>query len=100
MAAPGERQTLLCDHLGSVFSFEAFNEPWLSVQNSWGPHWGLWHSDRTPKFSIQLGKQRGHEAEWGREEHRVGGLTSDVLREHPVTDERQLSDIVLPSTDV
>ena len=39
--------------IGSTFLFEAFNEPWLSTQNSWGPHWGLWASNRTPKFQIK-----------------------------------------------
>ncbi|MGO9606875.1 MAG: glycosyl hydrolase family 17 protein [Candidatus Binataceae bacterium] len=39
--------------LGSTFFFEGFNEPWLSVQNSWGPHWGLWNADRDPKFPIK-----------------------------------------------
>ena len=39
--------------LGSTFLFEAFDEPWLSVQNSWGPHWGLWKGSRSPKFPIQ-----------------------------------------------
>jgi exo-beta-1,3-glucanase (GH17 family) len=39
--------------LGSTFLFEAFDEPWLSEQNSWGPHWGLWKRSRSPKFPIQ-----------------------------------------------
>jgi exo-beta-1,3-glucanase (GH17 family) len=38
--------------LGPNFLFSAFDEPWLSVQNSWGPHWGLWNSDSSPKFSF------------------------------------------------
>jgi len=42
--------------LGSTFLFSAFDEPWLSVQNSWGPHWGLWNSDGTPKFSFTAKK--------------------------------------------
>jgi exo-beta-1,3-glucanase (GH17 family) len=42
--------------LGSTFIFSAFDEPWLSVQNSWGPHWGLWNSDGTPKFTFTAGK--------------------------------------------
>jgi exo-beta-1,3-glucanase (GH17 family) len=36
--------------LGSNFLFSAFDEPWLSVQNSWGPHWGLWDSSGNAKF--------------------------------------------------
>jgi len=39
---------------GSTFLFEGFDEPWLKVQNSWGPHWGLWNSDSTPKFTFSL----------------------------------------------
>jgi glucan 1,3-beta-glucosidase len=39
--------------LGSTFLFEGFNEPWLSAQNTWGPHWGLWGSNRNPKFPIK-----------------------------------------------
>lgn len=42
--------------LGSTFLFSAFDEPWLSVQNSWGPHWGLWNSDGTPKFTFTAKK--------------------------------------------
>jgi exo-beta-1,3-glucanase (GH17 family) len=42
--------------LGSTFLFEGFNEPWLSTQNSWGPHWGLWKSNRNPKFPISIKK--------------------------------------------
>jgi exo-beta-1,3-glucanase (GH17 family) len=42
--------------LGSTFIFSAFDEPWLSVQNSWGPHWGLWNSDGTTKFTFTAGK--------------------------------------------
>lgn len=38
------------NQLGSNFLFSAFDEPWLSVQNSWGPHWGLWDSSGNPKF--------------------------------------------------
>ncbi len=40
--------------LGSTFLFSAFDEPWLSVQNSWGPHWGLWNSNGTPKFTFSV----------------------------------------------
>ncbi len=40
------------NQLGSTFLFEAFDEPWLVAQNSWGPHWGLWHADGAPKFSF------------------------------------------------
>jgi exo-beta-1,3-glucanase (GH17 family) len=42
--------------LGSTFLFSAFDEPWLGVQNSWGPHWGLWDSSGNPKFSFTATK--------------------------------------------
>jgi exo-beta-1,3-glucanase (GH17 family) len=42
--------------LGSTFLFSAFDEPWLSVQNSWGPNWGLWSSDGSPKFAFTAKK--------------------------------------------
>jgi exo-beta-1,3-glucanase (GH17 family) len=38
--------------IGSTFLFSAFDEPWLSVQNSWGPNWGLYFSNGTPKFAF------------------------------------------------
>ncbi len=38
--------------LGSTFAFSAFDEQWLIVQNSWGPHWGLWNANSTPKFAF------------------------------------------------
>jgi len=44
------------NQLGSTFVFSAFDEPWLSVQNSWGPNWGVWKSDGTPKFSFTAKK--------------------------------------------
>ena len=44
------------NQLGSTFVFEAFDEPWLSVQNSWGPHWGLWDSSGTAKFPFTMTK--------------------------------------------
>ena len=44
------------NQLGSTFVFSAFDEPWLSVQNSWGPNWGVWKSDGTPKFSYTAKK--------------------------------------------
>jgi len=43
--------------LGSTFLFSAFDEPWLSVQNSWGPHWGLWDSSGNAKFSFTATKR-------------------------------------------
>jgi exo-beta-1,3-glucanase (GH17 family) len=42
--------------LGSNFLFSAFDEPWLSVQNSWGPHWGLWDSSGNAKFTFTASK--------------------------------------------
>lgn len=44
------------NQLGSTFIFSAFDEPWLSEQNTWGPHWGLWNSDGTPKFTFTATK--------------------------------------------
>jgi exo-beta-1,3-glucanase (GH17 family) len=35
----------------SVFLFEMFDEPWKSVVESVGPHWGLFDKDGQPKFS-------------------------------------------------
>jgi len=43
--------------IGSTFVFSAFDEPWLSVQNSWGPNWGLWYSNGTSKFSFSAPKK-------------------------------------------
>ncbi|MFW6110288.1 MAG: glycosyl hydrolase family 17 protein [Patescibacteria group bacterium] len=34
------------------FYFEAFDEPWKS-EDSWGPHWGVWDSDRNMKPGLQ-----------------------------------------------
>jgi exo-beta-1,3-glucanase (GH17 family) len=42
--------------LGSTFIFEAFDEPWLSAQNTWGPNWGVWNSDGSPKFAFTAKK--------------------------------------------
>jgi exo-beta-1,3-glucanase (GH17 family) len=42
--------------LGSTFIFEAFDEPWLKVQNTWGPNWGLWYMDGSPKFAFSTRK--------------------------------------------
>jgi exo-beta-1,3-glucanase (GH17 family) len=42
--------------LGSNFLFSAFDEPWLSVQNSWGPNWGLWNSSGNAKFAFTATK--------------------------------------------
>jgi exo-beta-1,3-glucanase (GH17 family) len=42
--------------LGSNFLFSAFDEPWLSVQNSWGPHWGLWDMNGNAKFTFSAKK--------------------------------------------
>ncbi len=39
--------------LGATFLFSAFDEPWLSVQGSWGPHWGLWTKNGDPKFTFK-----------------------------------------------
>jgi len=38
--------------LGSTFLFQAYDAPWLSTQNPWGPYWGLWTTARAPKFPI------------------------------------------------
>ena len=38
--------------LGSTFLFQAYDAPWLSAQNPWGPYWGLWKTTRAPKFPI------------------------------------------------
>jgi exo-beta-1,3-glucanase (GH17 family) len=35
----------------SVFLFEMFDEPWKSVVESVGPHWGLFDRDGRPKFN-------------------------------------------------
>jgi exo-beta-1,3-glucanase (GH17 family) len=45
--------------LGTTFIFSAFDEPWLSVQNSWGPNWGLWNSNGDAKFTFTVGKGKG-----------------------------------------
>jgi glucan 1,3-beta-glucosidase len=45
--------------LGATFIFEAFDEPWLSAQNDIGPHWGLWNSNGTPKFTFSTSKGAG-----------------------------------------
>jgi exo-beta-1,3-glucanase (GH17 family) len=37
-------------NLGDTFLYAAFDEPWGPGGNVWGPHWGIWYSDRTPKF--------------------------------------------------
>lgn len=44
------------NQLGSNFLFSAFDEPWLSVQNSWGPNWGLWDMTGNAKFSFNAKK--------------------------------------------
>lgn len=38
--------------LGTTFLFQAYDAPWLSAQNPWGPYWGLWTTTRAPKFPI------------------------------------------------
>lgn len=43
--------------LGSTFVFSGFDEPWLSVQNSWGPNWGVWYSNGSPKFTFNAPKK-------------------------------------------
>lgn len=45
------------NQLGSNFLFSAFDEPWLSVQNSWGPNWGLWKANGDAKFSFTASKR-------------------------------------------
>jgi exo-beta-1,3-glucanase (GH17 family) len=40
--------------LMDVFYFEAFDEKWKEESNDVGPHWGLYYSDRTQKFPIDL----------------------------------------------
>jgi len=45
------------NQLGSNFLFSAFDEPWLSVQNTWGPHWGLWDMNGNPKFQFSASKK-------------------------------------------
>jgi glucan 1,3-beta-glucosidase len=47
---------IAANKLGSNFLFSAFDEPWLSVQNSWGPHWGLWDMNGNPKFQFTAKK--------------------------------------------
>jgi exo-beta-1,3-glucanase (GH17 family) len=42
-------------NLGDTFLYEAFDEPWGPGGNAWGPYWGLWDQNRTPKFSLGLG---------------------------------------------
>lgn len=42
--------------LGADFLFSAFDEPWQSTLNSWGPHWGLWDMDGSPKVSFTATK--------------------------------------------
>jgi glucan 1,3-beta-glucosidase len=44
------------NQLGSNFLFSAFDEPWLSIQNSWGPNWGLWDMNGNSKFSFTAKK--------------------------------------------
>jgi exo-beta-1,3-glucanase (GH17 family) len=66
-AAPGvENEQIFTDAViaglaktGSTFLFEGFDEPWLSVQNSWGPHWGLWNSNGSPKFPLTTTQRHG-----------------------------------------
>lgn len=43
--------------LGSTFVFIALDQPWLSVQDSWGAHWGLWNSSGNLKFPFTVTKQ-------------------------------------------
>ena len=50
------------NQLGATFIFEAFDEPWLIIQNSIGPHWGLWFSDGTPKFPLTTNLGAGTQA--------------------------------------
>jgi len=45
------------NQIGTTFLFSAFDEPWLSTQNSWGPNWGLYTSAGTPKFSFSTIKK-------------------------------------------
>lgn len=33
--------------------FEAFDQPWKTMEGSVGPYWGLFRADRTPKFPLQ-----------------------------------------------
>jgi exo-beta-1,3-glucanase (GH17 family) len=42
--------------LGSTFIFSAFDDPWLSEQNTWGPNWGLWDMSGNSKFSFTARK--------------------------------------------
>jgi exo-beta-1,3-glucanase (GH17 family) len=45
--------------VGSIFLFEAFDEPWKPGKerggNQWEKHWGLWDDKGNPKFAIPSG---------------------------------------------
>jgi exo-beta-1,3-glucanase (GH17 family) len=44
--------------VGSIFLFEAFDEPWKPGKptgNQWEKHWGLWDKDGNTKFPIPSG---------------------------------------------
>jgi exo-beta-1,3-glucanase (GH17 family) len=38
--------------LGPIFAFEAFDEPWKTNEGSWGPYWGIWDKNGSPKFTL------------------------------------------------
>ena len=63
---PSRKQRIFTDAViaglaktGSTFLFEGLDEPWLKVQNSWGPHWGLWNSDSPPASLLASSAAQG-----------------------------------------
>jgi exo-beta-1,3-glucanase (GH17 family) len=42
-------------NLGNTFIYNAFDEPWNPGDQRYGKYWGIWDSNRTPKFPLAPG---------------------------------------------